>query len=240
MWGDEALHQKCHKKKHHLNSVYMDTFLQDLLDNRLNINAVALKAISDFLGLFIGEAERKWEVKAGNSPQNSFPHFVFLVPSGWEDEDHQKLIRSIFIQAKLIEEDDHINRLLFFTKPETIFKLFQHPQYIPELGLHQGIEKHQQYMLCRLKLKGQELSVTLDLVHFDNPFKLPVIDNSLIFNLLKSVSFRVSLDNDISNSIRTCLAARGLINESVHFEELQSNLVGLFRRTISEVIHKRQ
>lgn len=48
-------------------------------------------------------------------------HYAFIVPSEWKKEIREELIRPIYIEAGLISEKDHSDRLLFISEVECIF-----------------------------------------------------------------------------------------------------------------------
>ncbi|KAI8087250.1 hypothetical protein BDF21DRAFT_460900 [Thamnidium elegans] len=69
-----------------------------------------LKAVSDFMHLLTKELiEESDEVIKDTETL----HSVFFIPSEWEEEIREVLLRPLFVQADLITEDDHKDRFLF-------------------------------------------------------------------------------------------------------------------------------
>ncbi|KAI8047313.1 hypothetical protein BDF21DRAFT_457357 [Thamnidium elegans] len=77
-----------------------------------------LTAVSDFIRLSVEELikDSKGEIKDSDAL-----HYIFIVPSEWEEEIREVLIRPIFVQANLISKDDHPDRLLFCCEIESAY-----------------------------------------------------------------------------------------------------------------------
>ncbi|GAA5795611.1 hypothetical protein HPULCUR_000972 [Helicostylum pulchrum] len=80
-------------------------------------------------------------------------HYVFIVPSGWKKEIGEKLIRPIYIEAGLISEKDHSDRLLCIPEVECIFY---------DLQQHLHFKRGQYTVLSRVNTSPKNV-VTIDL-----------------------------------------------------------------------------
>ncbi|GAA5802043.1 hypothetical protein HPULCUR_007503 [Helicostylum pulchrum] len=79
-----------------------------------------IKAVSDYLPLAMEYAMKD------DFEEGSFDlfHYAFIVPSEWEEEIRDDIIRPISVQSGLISNEDHQDRLLFFSDIESIFYNF--------------------------------------------------------------------------------------------------------------------
>ncbi|KAG2193498.1 hypothetical protein INT47_005023 [Mucor saturninus] len=107
--------------------------------------------------------------------------YVFTLPANWDYDAREKLIRPLFIQAGLIETDDH-GRLIFFTRLEANFQLLHDYGKV-------GTENGRQYILCTVEYKD-EIRVTLELVAARYP-SFTSVESKYVPQLLKSTSFTV-------------------------------------------------
>lgn len=145
------------------DDVYIDNFRDELYqvfkkdkDEWNEDDLFLLKAVSDFTRLLIEDEieESKGEIKSTDQL-----HYVFVVPSEWEEEIRETLLRPILIQSNLISENYHNDRLLFCSDLETIFyKLMEYDEF--------DFEKTKKTILCRLLCPASEdeMVIKLDLV----------------------------------------------------------------------------
>ncbi|KAI9252166.1 hypothetical protein EDC94DRAFT_651635, partial [Helicostylum pulchrum] len=77
-----------------------------------------MKAVSDYLPLAIKYTTEEKVLAKGNL---DLFHYVFIVPSEWEEKIRDDIIRPIFVRSGLISNEDHQDRLLFFSDIESIF-----------------------------------------------------------------------------------------------------------------------
>lgn len=74
-------------------------------------------------------------------------HYVFIVPTYWDNEVRETLLRPIFIQARLITNDDHnMDRLQFFTRLETALEYMRQPEPIT-IQKSKELEKDRPYLM---------------------------------------------------------------------------------------------
>ncbi|GAA5807753.1 hypothetical protein MFLAVUS_001130 [Mucor flavus] len=84
-------------------------------------------------------------------------HYAFIVPSEWKKEISEELIRPIYIEAGLISEKDHSDRLLFISEVECIFYDLQKQ--------HLHFERGQYTVLSRVNTSlNNVVTIKLDLV----------------------------------------------------------------------------
>lgn len=141
-----------------------------------------------------------WE-KDFKSSRMGFRYAVIL-PTHWDDEIREKLILPLFIQAGLINKNDHHNNLFFFTHLQSLFKGIQ-----TEYRTNTKIEYGKQYLLCTLDFDG-EIHVNLELVSAQFPF-FNAIDQSCAPQSLKAVQLTVPFKlKDRRELIKVCLEKR--------------------------------
>ncbi|KAG2233262.1 hypothetical protein INT48_001711 [Thamnidium elegans] len=151
-----------------------------------------LTAVSDFIRLSIEELikDSKGEIKDSGAL-----HYVLLVPSEWEEEIREVLIRPIFVQANLILKEDHQDRLLFCSDVESIYYYLSSPKssYFTEmrrntiLGRIVAVEKNQ------VSIKLYLISLGNPLFDFSGSVTRPKIMNSNAMSLTS---------DDVKNGIR--------------------------------------
>lgn len=107
-------------------------------------------------------------------------HYVFVVPSEWEEEIRQLFIRPIFILANLISKDDHKDRLLFCSDVESIFYYFLTDYYYSD----------EAKVTCNgivgriVPVEKSKVSIVLDSIFVGNP--LFDFSSSLVFPKIAS------------------------------------------------------
>lgn len=84
------------------------------------------RAISEFIRLSAKEMMKHEETTEGVNNNDSL-HYVFIVPSEWEEEIRESLIRPMFVQAGLIAFENHKDRLLFCSDIESIYYYLTDP-----------------------------------------------------------------------------------------------------------------
>ncbi|KAI8047204.1 hypothetical protein BDF21DRAFT_211027 [Thamnidium elegans] len=87
-------------------------------DNWDQDDLFTLTAASDFFRLCV---EKLIEDSKGEIKDSGALHYVLVVPSEWEEEIREVLIRPIFVQANLISKDNHPDRLLFCSDIESAY-----------------------------------------------------------------------------------------------------------------------
>ncbi|KAG2235803.1 hypothetical protein INT48_001029 [Thamnidium elegans] len=140
-----------------------------------------MKAVSDYLPAVIGETmeEMKLEIK-----DFDLFHYAFIVPSEWEEEIREDIIRPIFVQSGLISNEDHQDRLLFLTDIESIF--YTH-----------SFKKGENTILCRVSPEEGKTIIKFDLIQtrdtlysFPNAKLSPMITKS-VFVSTKDIEGRI-------------------------------------------------
>ncbi|KAG2228887.1 hypothetical protein INT48_007052 [Thamnidium elegans] len=147
-----------------------------------------LTAISDFICLYVEELikDSKGEIKDSGAL-----HYVLTVPSEWEEEIREVLIRPIFVQANLISKDDHPDRLLFCCEIESAYYYLS--DYFTKmtrntiLGKIVAVEENQVSIKLYLTLIGNPL------FDFSGSVTRPKIMNSNAMSLTS---------DDVKNGIR--------------------------------------
>lgn len=123
-------------------------------------------------------------------------YYEFTLPTYWDYETREELIRPLFIKAGLIHKDDNPNRLKFFTKLESNFQ-WMHDK--TDININPG----NQYVICSLDLTA--FSVSLDLVAAQYP-PLTAIDSTCVPQLLKESHFEIKFGLDeFRASLMACL-----------------------------------
>ncbi|GAA5800176.1 hypothetical protein HPULCUR_005601 [Helicostylum pulchrum] len=142
-----------------------------------------MKAVSDYLPLAIDFTMKKMRFEKESI--DSF-HYAFIVPSEWEEEIRDDIIRPIFVQSGLISNEDHQDRLLFFSDIESIFYRY-------------SFERGDNTILCRITPEDGKVDIKFDLIQtFSTLYNFP---NAKLFpKVMKSSSVSVTTD-DIEDRI---------------------------------------
>ncbi|GAA5801854.1 hypothetical protein HPULCUR_007309 [Helicostylum pulchrum] len=144
-----------------------------------------MKAVSDYLPLAVKNTMKKTELEI-----KSFDlfHYAFIVPSEWEEEMRDDIFRPIFVQSNLISNEDHQDRLLFFSEIESIFYAVPNDRLLRHTS-----KRGKNTILCRLTPEEGKTLVKFDVIRttntlYDHP-------NAELFpKVMKSSS--VSVTND--------------------------------------------
>ncbi|GAA5808560.1 hypothetical protein MFLAVUS_001951 [Mucor flavus] len=122
-------------------------------------------------------------------------HYVFVVPSEWEEEIREVLIRPIFVRANLILKDDHKDRLLFCTDVESIYYYIARNQYIGDTKLSRST------IISVIEVvEESKVSIKLHSILTENP--LFDFSNSLLFPKLVGSNLSSLTANNVKNGIR--------------------------------------
>lgn len=147
-------------------------------------NDIHRKAVSQGMIYALQEEIEHWENKL-NSSRSQF-HYVINLPTHWECEMKEKLIRPLFIQAGFINIHDQPNRLVFFNRLDSTFRLIQSKdKSFKRVKFQNG----RQHLMCTLDF-GAKTYITLDLFTARYP-SFTAIENNYIPQILKSVSFMI-------------------------------------------------
>ncbi|KAI8067297.1 hypothetical protein BDF21DRAFT_454688 [Thamnidium elegans] len=119
-----------------------------------------LTAVSDFIRLFVEKLIKDSE----EIKDSGALHYILVVPSEWEEEIREVLIRPIFVQANLISKDDHQDRLLFCSDIESLCYFLSNP----ENGYFTKMTRNT--ILGRIvAVEENQVSIKLDLILIGNP-----------------------------------------------------------------------
>ncbi|GAA5812910.1 hypothetical protein MFLAVUS_006371 [Mucor flavus] len=145
-----------------------------------------MKAVSDYLPLAVKNTMEKNELEI-----ESFDlfHYAFIVPSEWEEEMREDIIRPIFVQSGLISNEDHQDRLLFFSDIESVCYGLQYDAFE-----NCFLKKGQNTILCRLSPDKGKIVIKFDLIQTTNT--LFNVSNAKLFpKVMKSSLVSVTADD---------------------------------------------
>ncbi|KAG2209182.1 hypothetical protein INT47_005474 [Mucor saturninus] len=133
------------------------------------------------IGYFVQKQVNYYQLhKMGGANTSSclLPHFALFLPTSWDDEIREELLRPVFIQNKILTEKDHKQRLLFFTQLETNFRYLQSKADKENERMNTEIKNGKQYIMYGLKFNDDSLALTSsrngyesDDIHEYQPFK---------------------------------------------------------------------
>ncbi|KAI8047260.1 hypothetical protein BDF21DRAFT_210505 [Thamnidium elegans] len=151
-----------------------------------------LTAVSDFIRLYVTKLIK---YSQGEIKDSGALHYVLNVPSEWEEEIREVLIRPIFVQANLISKEDHQDRLLFCSDIESIYYYLSNPKG-PSFA-----KMMRNTILGRIgAVKEDKVSIKLYLILIGNP--LFAFSGSVMFpKIMNSNAMSLTSDN-VKNSIR--------------------------------------
>ncbi|GAA5794836.1 hypothetical protein HPULCUR_000184 [Helicostylum pulchrum] len=142
-----------------------------------------MKAVSDYLPLAI-----EYTIKRTKLETESIElfHYAFIVPSEWEEEIRDDIIRPIFVKSGLISNEDHQDRLLFFSDIESMFYNY-------------SFERGENTILCRITPGEGKIDIKFDLIQTSST--LHDFPNAKLFpKVMKSSSVSV-IEDDIEDRI---------------------------------------
>ncbi|KAI9273825.1 hypothetical protein EDC94DRAFT_592883, partial [Helicostylum pulchrum] len=119
-------------------------------------------------------------------------HYVVVVPSEWEEEIREVLVRPIFVRANLVSKEDNRDRLLFCTDIESIYYYIIQYQYSNDLKLSRNT------IIGRIiVVEENKVLIRLNLILIGNP--LFDFSNSLLFPKLVASNSSFLTTNDVKN-----------------------------------------
>ncbi|GAA5812921.1 hypothetical protein MFLAVUS_006382 [Mucor flavus] len=199
----KALGEDCYEESEESeDSILVDNFYDKLHDlfkkdetTRDKEDDFLMKALSDYLPLAVANTIEKNELEIENL---DLFHYALIVPSEWEEEMREDIIRPIFVQSGLISNEDHQDRLLFFSDIESIYYELKDENDQPY-----SFERGQNTILCRLSPDEEKIVVKFDLIETTNTlFNFP---NAKFFpKVMKSSSVSVTAD-DVEGRIKEFL-----------------------------------
>lgn len=161
------------------------------------------------IGYFIQKQVNHYQLHkmGGTNASGLLPHFAIFLPTTWDEGIREELIRPILIQNRILTENDHKGRLLFFTQLETNFRYIQSKVDKDNERMNIEIKNGKQFIMYGLKFTDDTLSVNLDLFSAHYP-STEAINDSFVGNSLNSAFFTVPLDTKIQSGIESCLKNR--------------------------------
>ncbi|KAI8067207.1 hypothetical protein BDF21DRAFT_111132 [Thamnidium elegans] len=192
-WGDESV------DNNEQDTVQIDVSIEKLhqifkkgKDSWDQDDLFTLTAVSDFIRLSVEALIKKLK---GVIKDSGALHYVLLVPSEWEEEIREVLIRPIFVQANLISKDDHQDRLLFCSEIESAY------YYLSDPKNNCFTEMTRNTILGRIvAVEENQVSIKLDLILIGNPL-FDFSDSITRPKIMNSKEMSLTSD-DVKNGIR--------------------------------------
>ncbi|KAI9359865.1 hypothetical protein BD770DRAFT_471686 [Pilaira anomala] len=186
------------------DQVKIDNFMEGIYQvfqkdesNRNKDDLFLIQAMSDLLRLAVEKVLKDAESVIENLDAL---HYVFVVPSEWEEGIRNDLIRPIFFRSGLIAKDDHSDRLLFFSDIETIFYELQDSN-------KEIFQRGQHTLLCKVTAVDYEKTIIqLNLIQTWNPlFDIP---NSKLFpRVIRSITSVIGAE-ELKTNLKLFLRSR--------------------------------
>ncbi|GAA5815479.1 hypothetical protein MFLAVUS_008991 [Mucor flavus] len=173
---------------------------EDAEDNIDKEDKFLMKAVSDYLPRAIQntmEKKKKLEIESFD-----LFHYAFIVPSEWEEEMREDIVRPIFVQSGLISNEDHQDRLLFFSDIESICYGLRNKNL-----RHYSFKRGQNTILCRLSPDEEKVVVKFDLIRTTSA-RFNFSNSKLFPKIMKSSSVSVTnggIEGPIKEFLRTNL-----------------------------------
>ncbi|GAA5804199.1 hypothetical protein HPULCUR_009686 [Helicostylum pulchrum] len=146
-------------------------------------NIFLMKAVSDYLPLTM---EKLKEILNLENESIDLFHYAFIVPSEWEEEIRDDIIRPIFVKSGLISNEDHQDRLLFFSDIESMF--YRYP-----------FERGNNTILCRITPDEGKADIKFDLIQTSSTlYNFP---NANLFPKVMESSSVPAITDDIDGRI---------------------------------------
>lgn len=225
-WGDAARRLNTNTKE---DIIYRDNFIKELErvypkykqnPNDKDVLEV-LQGVTDYILNLVNSLKSSWLSLDKESSENSHSgvnlHFVFMVPTEWEHSMREDLIRPIFIAAGLISKSDYPNRLLFYTKLESIVQLIQHPKF----GIEDKIRPSTQYIMCCTVQSEQGFIVKFNLFEFEHPTVGTGLNPTLVPHTSKSVTVNISFSK-LRSDIKQFIEKLGVDEEYINNDNIDT------------------
>ncbi|GAA5801998.1 hypothetical protein HPULCUR_007458 [Helicostylum pulchrum] len=164
----------------------------------------SFKAASDYISLSVGRLLGKKNKRLKEVNDIDALHYVFVVPSEWEEEIREVLIRPIFVRANLISKNDHQDRLLFCTDVESTY-------YNITRVRQDNLKLTRNTIMGVIDVvEGSKVSIQLNSMLIVNSlFDFP---NSLLFPKLVASDSSFLTTNDVKNGIRNFIKIKFSFN----------------------------
>ncbi|KAI8067283.1 hypothetical protein BDF21DRAFT_454676 [Thamnidium elegans] len=187
-----------------------------------------LTAVSDFIRLFVEELIK---VSEGEIKDSDALYYVLVVPSEWEEEIREILIRPIFVQANLMSKDDHPDRLLFCSEIESF------GYYLNHLGNEFLTKMSRNTILGRIvAVEENQVSIKLDLILIGNP--LFDLSGSVTRPKIINSNAIILTSDDVKNGIRE------FINIKFSFNAQEWTILNIMKklgnRTFTDIVSNQE
>lgn len=138
--------------------------------------------------------------------------YSFTVPTYWNPDFQEQMLRPLFIKAGLVNDTDSLVRLSFFTQLTSNFR------YIFPGHTKSNLLRERQYIMCGYKIAGEKLIVDLDLFIATSSSLLNLKNDDFIPSVEKSLHFTIPLVSGLESGIKACV---GNINTTAKPEEME-------------------
>ncbi|KAG2237884.1 hypothetical protein INT48_002188 [Thamnidium elegans] len=177
-----------------------------------------LQSVTDFILHLANSLKATWSEVVGQENTNAINlHFVFIVPTEWEYTIREDIIRPIFIAAGLISNTDHPNRLLLFTKLESVIQLIQHPKF----GVTEKIKVSTQYIMCSAVQLEDSSIIKFDAFEFEHCGIGLSSSSTLVPRVSKSVTLKIDFKK-VKTSLKKLIQEIGIPQENISDEGIES------------------
>lgn len=184
-----------------------------------------LQSVTDFILNLVNSIKATWSEVVRQENTNAVNlHFVFIVPTEWEYKIREDIIRPIFIAAGLISRTDHPNRLLLFTKLESVIQLIQHPKF----GVAEKIKVSTQYIMCSVSQIEDAYIVKFDAFEFEHCGVGLSSTSTLVPRVSKSVALKIDFKK-VKTSLKKFIRGIGIPQDNISEDGIES----IIRRFLS-------
>jgi hypothetical protein len=220
---------------HKDNEIYLDSFQSELYriyleskGDRSSKNTLILQVVGKFLKLLFDEAKTDVMTAFEQPMAKTFPsalldsfHFIIIVPDEWEYDIRDKVIRTLFIAADLIEESDHPKRLLFFTEMESFLQQFQSFDYRHfiftdgrQFDINRDLKIGFSYVRYTINYDAEERKWLIKGDALELRRNSPIV-NSTDFSprIIKSNNLKIDFDAEIRIALLNFLKKKGFFEE---------------------------
>lgn len=208
-WGDPIFYDG--------NGLYIEDFMDGIFKiskkdkgKRDEDDMLLIRAVSDFLQFKMKSLIGHPNVSAKDL--DAF-HYMFVVPSDWEEDIKEEFLRPIFIQSSLISKDDHRDRLLFFSDLESVFYSLQNQEFVHhEDDVFEPLKVGSHCIMCRVTPgKKKRVSIKLDLIEAHH--SLYNYENLRVYpKVLRSTDIVLTSDS-IKNSIKLFIRTKLVLSD---------------------------
>ncbi|GAA5811591.1 hypothetical protein MFLAVUS_005031 [Mucor flavus] len=194
-WGEKCDKEDEDKVQIEISGEKLHQLFKTCKDKWSEDDRFLFTAASDFIGLSVEKLMKVENKNVRQIKDTGTLHYVFVVPSEWEEEIREDLIRPIFVRANLISEGDHKDRLLFCTDIESTYYSVIRKPYNNNLKLSRNT-----IIGVINAVEESKVSIKLNSSLIGNP--LFDFSKSLLFPKLVASNSLYLTTNDVKNGIR--------------------------------------